>query len=115
MIEDEENRIELQSSESYPIAEDQHRQVSSEVVPIAQLVRQRVGQLGAKSISRRPKSGPVNPSAPRTAAYRADDVREVTVPPDEASVGVSDAGVDRGRHVQPPLQIEAIITQFSHE
>lgn len=113
------NDIEAERTASHPIADDQSRQVSSEVVPIAQLMHQRVGQLRqrspAPSASHRRKNIPVGPSAPSATAYRADSGREVVVPPDEAHEGSGVAAVDPDGRARPPLQIEAIITQFSNE
>jgi hypothetical protein len=116
------------ATEPPPVA-DVPRQTrpQSEVTPIGNVLKWRAEVLGQANSSPRvvrssstmsapTEQGPLGPSPGRQAATAPVDRRESVLQQQEPSgaAGRSTARHSR-RRVRPPLQIEAIITQFSHE
>ena len=105
----------------------QQTRLRSEVTPIGDVLKRRAEALGqasssprvvrsASTISAPTEQGPQGPSPDRQAASAPADGREGALqqPEPAGAAGGSTARPGR-RRVQPPLQIEAIITQFSRE
>lgn len=87
----------------------------SEVVSIGEIVKQRAGQLGVRHRTSHPTKASVGPSAPPTAVDRSGDGQDDGVKSGKASSGPGGAAARLGRRMRLPLQIEAIITQFTDE